>query len=71
VVRQIRNTNQNGSKVNPEKFQDVQDNEKSDRSELSIVTCNKQDLKENILLTFNIYINKKWGHLPVSGVDSL
>jgi hypothetical protein len=32
VVRQIRNTNQNGSKVNPEKFQDVQDNEKSDRS---------------------------------------
>jgi hypothetical protein len=48
VVRQIRNTNQNGSKVNPEKFQDVQDNEKSDRSELTIVTCNKQDLKENI-----------------------
>ena len=46
VVRQIRNTNQNGSKVNPEKFQDVQDNEKSDRSELTIVTCNKQDLRK-------------------------
>jgi hypothetical protein len=45
-------------KVNPDKFQDVQDNEKSDRSELTtlkvesdsektgIVTCNKQDLME-------------------------
>jgi hypothetical protein len=34
VVRQIRNTNPKDSKVNPDKFQDVQDNEKSDRSEL-------------------------------------
>jgi hypothetical protein len=44
--------------VNPDKFQDVQDNEKSDRSELTtlkvesdsektgIATCNKQDLRE-------------------------
>jgi hypothetical protein len=32
VVKQVRNTNQ---KVNPDKFQDVQDNEKSDRSELT------------------------------------
>lgn len=58
VVRQIRNTNPKDSKVNPDKFQDVQDNEKSDRSELTtlkvesdsektgIVTCNKQDLRE-------------------------
>jgi len=34
VVRQIRNTNQKGSKVNTDKLQDAQDNVKSDRSEL-------------------------------------
>jgi len=58
VVRQIRNTNQKGSKVNTDTLQDDQDNEKSDRNELTtpkvesdsektdIVTCNKQDLRE-------------------------
>ena len=35
VVRQIRKSNQKGSKVNPDKFQDVQDNEKSNRSDLT------------------------------------
>ena len=59
VVRQIRNTNQNGSKVNPEKFQDVQDNEKSDRSELTIVTCNKQDLRKIFEEMFKV---KETGH---------
>jgi hypothetical protein len=30
------------------------------------------ELGKNIqLLTFNIYINNRWGHLPVSGVDPL
>lgn len=35
VVRQIRHINQNGSKVNTDKLQDVQDNEKLDRNELT------------------------------------
>ena len=58
MVRQKRNTNPKDSKVNPDKFQGIQDNKKSDRSELTtpkmesdsektgIVTCNKQDLRE-------------------------
>jgi hypothetical protein len=63
VVRQIRNTNQNGSKVNAEKFQDVQDNEKSDRSELTIVTCNKQDLRKIFEETGNWFSGYNW--IPV------
>jgi hypothetical protein len=53
VVRQIRNTNPKDSKVNPDKFQDVQDNEKSDRSELTTLKVESDSEKPYFCMLYH------------------